>query len=330
MTRQPATVSHSGTARHGHGGGTMGRVHRRTVVKALVVAAGTGAIGACTMPPAPDAQPTTRPTGTAVPSPGRATGTTAPPRRPAGSAPAGRLAVGVRGLTLSRGTDRPLPTTVWYPRDGGPFPLILFSHGLNSTPRDYADLVVTWARAGFVVAAPTYPHTAAGVRDFNVLDVLNQPVDATYVITQLLTRFRDLVDPRRIAAAGHSAGGITTLGMFTANRDDRLTAGVVLAGRQIVPSPFTGPAAPLLFVHGTADATVHYADGRAAFDALTWPKAFLTVTDGGHVATGAEISVVAQTSTDFWRWSLYGDRAAKSRIGEDANRGRLATLIDRL
>ena len=51
---------------------------------------------------------------------------------------------------------------------------------------------------------------------------------------------------------------------------------------------------------------------------------------GGHIATGAALDVITATSTDFWRWSLYGDRPAKARLARDATRGDLATLTDRL
>jgi fermentation-respiration switch protein FrsA (DUF1100 family) len=302
-------------------------MHRRTVVKALISAGASVALGACTAQRAPSAA--TRPAAT-QPAATRPPVARTPSVLPSRTAPAESLTVATLRLSLSRGADRPLPTTVWYPRAAGAYPLILFSHGLGGIPRNYADLLTSWARAGFVVAAPAYPHTAAGVRDFNVLDVLNQPADATEVITQALSRLEDRVDPQRIAAAGHSAGAITTLGMFSGNRDGRLRAGVVLAGRQIVTSPFTGAAAPMLFVHGRRDPTVAYADGRAAYDTVEWPKAFLSITDGGHLPTGGELDVVAATSTDFWRWSLYGDGSAKSRIKKDATRGGLATLSDDL
>lgn len=299
----------------------MGRVFRRTVAFFLVVAALAG----CTAQSAP------APRGS---RPASASASAAPATTPAsalpGRAPAGDFAVQVRKLSLSRGADRPLPTTVWVPRGEGPFPLIVFSHGLGGTPDDYAELLTAWAKAGFVVAAPAFPHTSAGAAEFNVLDLLNQPADATYVITRVLAGLRGRVDPARVAAAGHSGGGVTTLGMFSGKRDERLDAGVVLAGRQIFVSPFTGSAAPLLFVHGRQDPTVAYADGRAAYDAAPWPKAFLTVTEGGHVASGRELDVIAATTTDFWRWSLYGDRSAKGRLGADAKRGGLATLTDKL
>jgi len=263
-------------------------------------------------------------------SPAASVPATTPAAASPGRAPARDFAVQVRKLTLSRGADRPLPTTLWVPRGDGPFPLIVFSHGLGGTPADYAELLSAWAKAGFVVAAPAFPHTSAGVAEFNVLDLINQPADASYVITRVLAALRGRVDPARVAAAGHSGGGVTTLGMFSGGRDKRLDAGVVLAGRQIFTSPFTGAAVPLLFVHGKRDATVAYADGRAAYDASPWPKAFLTVSAGGHVTTGRELDVVTATTTDFWRWSLYGDRAAKGRLGGDAKRGGVATLTDKL
>jgi prepilin-type processing-associated H-X9-DG protein len=304
----------------------MGRVHRRTVITAL---AATAALSACTAERAPRSAPSAPgplppsekslpPSGNSVPPSGKG---------PSGSAPAESLPIRTQKFSLARGKARPLPTTVWRPASGGPYPLVLFSHGLRATPQSYAEMLGSWARAGFVVAAPAYPHTAGTAADYNPLDVLNQPADASYVIGEVVKRGG--VDEQRIAAGGHSAGGITTLGMFT-TRDERLRAGVILAGRQIIKTPLTGPAVPLLFVHGKRDRTVAYADGHAVYDAVTWPKAFLTFPGGGHVATGAELDVVIATSTDFWRWSLYGDPAAKARLAKDATRGGHATLADRL
>jgi dienelactone hydrolase len=240
-------------------------------------------------------------------------------------------------VRFSRGADRPLPTTVWYPDAPGPFPLVLFSHGLTSEPSAYAALLMAWARAGFVVAAPAYPHTSQGVADYDAVDVVNQPVDASYVISRMLALntaagdpLRGRIDTGRIAAAGHSAGGITTIGMFTGNRDDRLAAGIVLAGRELFDVPFTGRPAALLFVHGKLDTTVSYASGLAAFRAVPWSRAMLTVTRGGHVAITQNFGPVIATTTDFLRWSLYGDAAAKGRLRSDATQRGVATWTDQL
>jgi fermentation-respiration switch protein FrsA (DUF1100 family) len=245
-----------------------------------------------------------------------------------GEAPARSFAVKTRKLQLSRGKDRPLPTTVWYPAAGdGPFPVIVFSHGLTARPGDYADILTRWARAGFVVAAAAYPHTSAGVAEFNVVDLLNQPADASFVLTQVLALngkdgdpLAGRLDPDHVAAAGHSGGGITTLGMLSGTRDDRLTAAIVLAGREVLPGTFAGSAVPVFFVHGKLDRTVRYAEGLAAYKAVPWPKALLTLPAAGHVVTGGEeFDLVADATTDFWRWSLYGDAGALRQLeGRDS------------
>jgi fermentation-respiration switch protein FrsA (DUF1100 family) len=293
----------------------MGRVQRRTLLKALALTSATASLAACSTEEAPAA--TAAESASAQP--------TASPE-----APTGTFEIESEKLDLSRGTDRPLPTTIWYPTTGGPFATILFSHGLTATPAEYETLLTGWAKAGFAVAAPAYPHTAGGVSDYNALDVINQPADASYVLTELLKRYPDQIDTDRIAAAGHSAGGVTTLGMFTGTRDTRLKAAVVLAGRQLVTTPLEGAATPILFVHGKRDDTVAIADARAVYDAMTWPKAFMTVTDGNHVATGTELRPISATSTDFWRWSLYGDEPSKSRLESDATAGGLATFEESL
>jgi fermentation-respiration switch protein FrsA (DUF1100 family) len=232
-----------------------------------------------------------------------------------------------RELTFNRGGGRPLPTKVWLPTGSGPHPLIYFSHGLTSQPDDYAELLAAWADAGFVVAGPKYPHTWYQATEYNADDVVNQPADAQFVITELLASLGGLVDPGRIAAAGHSAGAITTVGLFSGARDDRLKAGLVIAGRQMPqPSPFAGPAAPLLFVQGKTDETVTYEEAYGAYNQVPWPKGFLEIPKAGHLPHRDEPAVVAATTTDFWRWALNGDQAAGRRLPQDATSGDSAAL----
>ncbi|MBQ0901714.1 dienelactone hydrolase family protein [Micromonospora sp. U21] len=278
----------------------------------------------------------------------------ATPRVPAGTAPQRAFAVGVRQLKLNR-DGRALPVTLWYPAAGetggaarrsaaaaeGRFPVVMFSHGLGGRPDDYATLLTRWAAAGFVVAAPAFPHTARG-GDGNILDVLNQPADVSYALSQVLALddkaadpLRGRLDADRVAAAGHSAGGVTTIGLFTASRDERLDAGVVFAGTALgVGTAFAGAAAPQLFVHGELDEVVDYAAGRAAYDKVPWPKAMLSLPKGDHgralLNDGAALRVVSDTSVEFLRWTLYGDPAAKGRISTDATRGDIATFDDHL
>jgi fermentation-respiration switch protein FrsA (DUF1100 family) len=86
----------------------------------------------------------------------------------------------------------------------------------------------------------------------------------------------------------------------------------------------------MLFVHGKLDTTVAYARGLAAFNAVPWSRAMLTITKGGHVAITKDFEPVIATTTDFLRWSLYGDAPAKDRLRADATAGGDATLTDQL
>jgi len=302
-------------------------MRRRTLIAGLAAAAGLAGCAAEKSTATPILSSTTasslapRDVTPYVPEPGRA--------------PSQSYEVRQRDLSFARG-DRPLPTRVWYPvAASGRFPVILFSHGLTGQPDDYAAMLTRWAQAGFVVAGPRYPHTSYSADAYDALDIVNQPADASYVLDRLLALgsgdpLGAMLDPDRLAAAGHSGGGITTAGLFSASRDQRLKAGIVLAGTDFQGAPFTGPPAAMLFVHGRADETVTYRAGHTVFAAVPWSRAMLSITDGGHLTTGADFGATVGTSTEFLRWSLYGDAAAKARVASAAATGGVATLENQL
>jgi dienelactone hydrolase len=312
--------------------GTIERMSRRAVPTLVATVLALGLVGCGADPSVPAPRVPAVPTPTAV-------APTAVAPAPRGTAPARTYGVARRTLDVAR-DGRELEVTIWYPRAARRFPLVLFSHGLGGLPSDYADLLTRWAAAGFVVAAPAYPRTSGDAVDRDPLDVLNQPADASYVIDRVLALDKRAGDPLRgrlatdrVAAAGHSAGGITTVGLFTRGRDDRLDAGIVLAGSSLgMGTSFTGAAAPQLFVHGERDNVVSYAAGKAAYDAVPWPKALLSLPDGDHLLRAGDSSwgVVADTTVEFLRWTLYGDPAAKGRIPRDAARSGVAVLDNRL
>ncbi|GAA2608755.1 alpha/beta hydrolase family protein [Paractinoplanes durhamensis] len=183
-------------------------------------------------------------------------------------------------MHLARRADRPLDTTIWA-RDGltGKHPVVLFSHGLGGLPAHFAPLAATWARAGFIVVAPTYPHTSARV-PVDRGDIANQPADAIYVL-HAVERADPRLDAGRVAVVGFSAGGTTTLGMLRAGHDPGIRAAVSVAGRR-PPWAFGGAEVPVLFVHGDHDRTVPARAGQEAYAALPWPKSFVTVPGGRH------------------------------------------------
>ncbi|HLM18513.1 MAG TPA: hypothetical protein VK549_11880, partial [Acidimicrobiia bacterium] len=129
---------------------------------------------------------------------------------------------------------RTLPTEFWYPAQGGiggeplsdatpdndhgPYPLLLFAHGYAVTPDFYAPLLARWAAAGYVVAAPVFPILSGSDGGASHVDYEKTFGDASFVITQVLHLGKGdpvggLVDPDRIAAAGHSDGEVVSFGV---------------------------------------------------------------------------------------------------------------------
>jgi dienelactone hydrolase len=176
-----------------------------------------------------------------------------------------RYAVGTRSLTFvdsSRDTSpngsfggaptRTIPTELWYPAEGasggdpvadatpdqdhGPYPLVLFAHGYNVTPDFYAPLLTRWAEAGYVVAAPVFPILSGSDGGASHVDYEKTFGDASFVITQVLDLKGDplagLVDPARIAAAGHSDGEVVSFGVgfLECCRDPRVRSVISMAG----------------------------------------------------------------------------------------------------
>ncbi|WP_422743611.1 alpha/beta hydrolase family protein [Micromonospora sp. WMMD754] len=294
---------------------------------------------------------------------GSAVATTGPVPAGVRAAPERPYAVGMRQFTVDPGGVRPLPVTVWYPvepsaspgpvtappaapgvRAGarvavGRFPVVVFSHGLRSLPALHAQLTTRWAAAGFVVAAPTYPRTNLRARSFTRDDVRNQPADAWRLVRHLVRLGARPGDPLgahlavdRFAAAGHSAGGHTTLGMFAAGQPFPVRAGIVIAGGRPVAG-VARPLAPMLFVHGGADRVVPESIGRAAYARCLGPAAFLSLPGQGHGEylnpNRPGFPQVLATTTDFLRWTLYADRAALRRLPADATAPALTTFTTR-
>jgi len=179
---------------------------------------------------------------------------------------------------------------------GGPYPLVVFGHGFAVTPQLYAPLLQSWARAGYVVAAPVFPlgnADAPGGPD--EADVINQPSDMSFVISSLLSLSRPgagplagLVDSAQIAVAGHSDGGETALAVAYSRRfhDPRVSAAVILSGAEmsgVGGYRFTQGSPPLLAAQGTADIFNEPRYTNAYFKLAQRPKFLLRLLGAGHL-----------------------------------------------
>ena len=206
--------------------------------------------------------------------------------------------------------SRTLVTSIWYPAAvrpsaspkanaapdtaDGPYPLIVFSHGLGTLPRQYESLLSTWAAAGFVVAAPKFPLTSFGTPGgVDTADVYNQPGDVSFVISVMLLAsaahsgpLSGLISPNEVGIAGHSEGAITTLGFFnTCCRDPRVKAAAVFSGD---PEAYPGGhyvfdgQPPMLVVHGTKDGFLPYGQMVSVFNQQKGPKVLLSLLGANH------------------------------------------------
>lgn len=232
--------------------------------------------------------------------------------------------------------DRTLVTRIAHPTSGGPYPLVVLSHGFTGHPDEFTDTVPLWASDGFVVASPAFPLTnreVPGVQD-NVGDVVNQPGDVSFVIDQVLAANDDpasplhgLVDPEAIGVVGHSLGGATTwaVSFNTATRDERIDSAVIFAGLTLPMESGEfdfGSGLPLLVLHGDG-ADIPIDGDLAAYEQAVSPKWFVTLVGGDHVPpyTDAESpydDLVTRTVLDFWHGTLDGDAEALERVTDDA------------
>lgn len=238
---------------------------------------------------------------------------------------------------------RTLATDLYIPEGSGPRPLIVFSHGFNGSPKNFSLLLESWAHAGYIVAAPSFPLTS-GVRGplTGVLDDYpNQPGDVRFVIDEILRLggksgvLRGKVDKNRIGVAGQSLGGLTTLGVTfnTCCRDPRIKAAIAMAAPRLAfpGGEYDMSGVPLLAIHGTSDRLVPYLLGKDTYDAAATPKYLLTLEKAHHLEAYTDTSsswddLVTASTTDFWDIYLGNDRTAARRLQNDGNVSGLSKL----
>lgn len=267
---------------------------------------------------------------------------------PTTPAPPGTVSVGVRPYRVTVNqrdfldTSRAMPhhgaqgrslhVTIRYPvlPTPSPVPLIVFAHGYNQSTSQYATLLDHIAAAGYVVAAPEFPGTSsAATTTPDPADLLNQPGDLSFLITQLLAdnQLPLPLDAAQVAVVGHSDGGLTATALAYNNsyRDMRIKAAVVMTGGTIkFPGELFPPDSPPgLAIHGTADTTNSFSASIAVFSGIpaTTDRFLLSVIGGTHLTpftTDPQATEISQVVVDFLDLELRGDADDRQRLTVDA------------
>jgi fermentation-respiration switch protein FrsA (DUF1100 family) len=225
----------------------------------------------------------------------------------------------------------------------GLFPLVVFAPGFTQCQASYATLLNAWASAGYVVAGVNFPRTNCHLANPDENDLVNQPADMAYVITRMLAAsgqphgfLAGLINPAKIAVAGHSDGGdtVAALAANTCCRNRAVTAAIVLAGAEWPPMPgsyFTRPTPPILFVQGDADDINPPAASITMYQAdRSGPRFYLDLYGDGHLPPYEDQDpaeqVVARVTTDFLDRYLAGTPGAATAMRHDGHVTGVATL----
>lgn len=207
------------------------------------------------------------------------------------------------------------------PFSGGPYPLVVVSHGYSNEPAAMSWITENLASKGYVVAAIHHEDPPIGDAAKFIQPVLRRPLDIAFVAARLqrLLAARHWVDPQRTALLGYSMGGYGVLTAAGAVLDADGPLAKAVPGGLLLPycrggalqdsvrvahlravvaiSPAGGPPwsawgvrglaalrTPLLLINGNRDRTVGYrrAGLRVFQEAVHAPRYLLTLEEAGH------------------------------------------------
>lgn len=177
---------------------------------------------------------------------------------------------------------------------GGPYPVILFSHGFAGFPEQSVDLTTHLASWGYVVAAPDHVERslsgllgtgAQGVAPREDPEVLAATLDLVEAQSgDESSPLADLADVEKVAVAGHSAGAGASYRM--AATDDRIDAFATYSigsGSEEDPLPEPAPTQPVLVMLGDRDGVIEPDATREVYEGLGAPKYLAEVGNSGHL-----------------------------------------------
>lgn len=177
------------------------------------------------------------------------------------------------------GEEREIQLRVIYPDEGGPYPVIVFSHGTFSSGDKYDLVVEFWAERGYVIILPNHLDANYGITPRKTEDMINViqtrisdmslVLDGLDSIESQVPGLAGKLSREQIIAAGHSVGTQVVLvntglrvrnptnDAVTESDESRYTAAVMLSdpGKMaMMPDDmWTGGAKPTFLATGSED-----------------------------------------------------------------------------
>lgn len=253
--------------------------------------------------------------------------------------------------------NRDIPVRLYIPKEGsGPFPVVIFSHGLGGS-RDAAPYLGNfWSQKGYICIAVQHAGSDTAVwrsslaegkavmmqkmkAAANGQNLIDRAGDIKFVIDEMARRnqsdplLKNKMDLNKIAVSGHSFGAGTSLAIAGQNfpsgqkgKDSRVKAAIYLCppvmGGKIAPDKTYGKIdIPGMLITGTKDvsaiAETKAEDRRIPFDGMSAPNQYLINFEGAdHGVFGGRL----------YRPSNQGDQQTQQMVDEITTKFLDATL----
>jgi pimeloyl-ACP methyl ester carboxylesterase len=216
----------------------------------------------------------------------------------------------------------------------------VFSQGFDVSVASYAPLLDAWASAGFIVAAPTYPHTdpsdQAGTDE---QDLVNHPADLAHVLRRLIAAppapIASIIQPSEAAVVGQSDGGDVSLAAADNSccRVKAVKAAAILSGAELASlggAYFRAKAVPLLVIQGDNDTVNPPACSAQLYNQAPPPKHYLDLLGAAHLPpyldAGPDQTIVERATVDFLNAYLKHSASSLSALANDGSAAGVASI----
>lgn len=173
------------------------------------------------------------------------------------------------------------PASKW-----GPYPVVLFSHGYGGERLYYSNLLAGVASWGYVVVSADYLERGLAAQALKLTVRPTSAQDAAIMRSSLVaveqasgqpaSPLYGVVDPKRVAAVGHSAGGGTAFNALDA------PSVKTAVGWAPVPPTGTPSSKPVMLIGTEGDSVVTPSTVTKAYDAFRGPKVLIEISGEGH------------------------------------------------